>query len=195
MALLSKSKREQYFKSLKLGEYNKDNILKFQKEYFPHYTKGYNNWTGKYDANTDILLRHVYNVYKHTKNFKPKEFVCGCGNKYCNGYPTYMRKNILVNIQSIRTHFNKKITITCGLRCDGYNRALNGSVVKSKHLSGKAVDFYQVGVTDTLANRKKSIKYIKKLDNHNYTYGNGINSNGATVNAPNMGNALHTEVK
>lgn len=34
---------------------------------------------------------------------------------------------------------------------------------------------------------------IKKLPNHNYTYSNGINSYGASISAPYMGNALHTD--
>ena len=62
-------------------------------------------------------------------------------------------------------------------------------------MKGKAVDFYMPGVTDTEAHRRTAISYIKRLKHHNYTYGNGISSTGAHVYAPNMGNAMHTEVK
>ena len=41
--------------------------------------------------------------------------------------------------------------------------------------------------------RKKAIKYIRKLARHHYSYGNGYNSNGMAVYAPNMGNAVHTD--
>ena len=88
----------------------------------------------------------------------------------------------------------RPITVTCGLRDKTYNSKLGGSIQNSLHLSGRAVDFYQKGVTDTLANRKASIKWIKTLPNHHYTYGNGINSYGNGVSAPYMGNALHTDV-
>ena len=81
------------------------------------------------------------------------------------------------------------------MRCPTYNRKLNGSITNSKHLIGQAVDFYQRGVTDTLANRRMAIKWIKKQPFHTYTYGDGINSNGYKVRAAYMGNALHTDVK
>ena len=191
MALLSKAERQQYFKELGFGEYNKANILKFQKKYMVRKV----DWDGIYGTNTDNTLRTVYNVRKYTKNFSPSEFRCECGGRYCCGYPSYMKPHELMNIQSIRTHYGRPITVTCGLRCKTYNRKLNGSITNSKHLTGQAIDFYQPGVTDTLANRKKAIKWIKTLPNHTYTYGNGINSYGYSVRASYMGNALHTDTK
>ena len=191
MALLSLDQRKEYFNFLGLGNYNKNNILRFQKTAFTNSKE----WDGIYGTKTDNALRHWYNVKKYTKNFKPQEFKCECGGRYCSGYPTYMKPNELKNIQAIRDHWNKPITITCGLRCPGYNRSLKGSVTNSKHLTGQAIDFYQQGVTDTLTNRKKAIKWIKTLPNHTYTYGNGINSYGYSLRASYMGNALHTDTK
>lgn len=192
MALLSLEQRKKYFDYLKLGIYNKTNIKKFQKTAFPTMSK---EWDGVYGAKTDNALRHWYNVKKYTKNFSPEEFKCECGGRYCSGYPTYMKANELKNIQAIRDHWKKPITITCGMRCVLYNRSLNGSITNSKHLTGQAIDFYQPGVTDTLANRKKAIKWIKTLPNHTYTYGDGINSYGYYIRASYMGNALHTDTK
>lgn len=191
MALLSKEKRQQYFKELGYETYNKANILAFQKKYMSRKS----DWDGIYGTNTDNTLRTVYNVRKYAPNFKPQEFKCECGGRYCCGYPSYMKPNELKNIQAIRNHWNRPVVITCGLRCKPYNQRLNGSITQSKHLTGQAIDFYQAGVTDTLSNRKKAIKWIKKLPNHTYTYGNGINSYGYGVSAPYMGNALHTDTK
>lgn len=171
-------------------EYTKDGIRKLQKKYFTRSK----DIDGKYGKNTDILVRHCYNVQMYAPHFKPQEFKCGCEGKYCTGYPTYMRKEMLVLLEKIRTHYNKPITVTCGLRCSAYNKTLNGSVQQSKHLQGKAVDFYQKGTTDTLANRKKAITWIKKQKNRGYIYGNGYNSYGNKVSAPYMGNALHVDV-
>lgn len=190
MALLSEAKRKRYFEDLGLGAYCKTNIKRFQKTAFSNAKE----WDGVYGTKTDNALRHWWNVRKYTKNFAPEEFKCGCGGRYCTGYPTYMKEQELKNIQSIRDHWGKPITVTCGLRCKGYNARLRGSVVNSGHLDGRAIDFYQQGVTDTLAHRKTSIKWIKKLKNHRYTYGNGIDSNGNHPSASYMGNALHTEV-
>ena len=187
MALLTLEKRKAYFKSLGL-EYSKGSIEALQRKYLRK-----RDVDGIYGKDTDNLVRHLYNVMTYTKNFKPEEFKCECGGKYCTGYPSYMKKVELQNLQSIRTHYGKPMKVTCGLRCKPYNRSLSGSIPNSKHLTGYATDFYMAGVTDTLANRKKAIAWIKKLQNHNYTYGDGINSNGVRLAAKYMGNALHTD--
>lgn len=183
MALLDEKTRSEYLKELGFGS-----IKALQAAYmYPKYVDG------KYGQQTDNLLRTAINVKRYTKNFSPKEFRCECGGKYCCGYPDYMKPEVLKNIQAIRDHWNRPITVTCGLRDKTYNSKLGGSIQNSLHLKGKAIDFYQKGVTDTLANRKSSIKWIKTLPNHHYTYGNGINSYGNKVSAPYMGNALHTD--
>lgn len=191
MALLTVAKRKEYFLYLGLGKYNKANILKMQKKYMLRKS----DWDGLYGPNTDALLRHLRNVKKYAPSFKPTEFRCGCKGKYCSGYPTRMKVKELKHIQTIRNHYDKPMIITSALRCKKYNDLLRGSSTDSRHMKGYAVDFYMAGVTDTLAHRKKTIKYIKKLKNHHYTYGNGINSNGYAVYAPNMGNAMHTDTK
>lgn len=149
---------------------------------------------GVYGQQTENALISAINVKRNTKNFSVKEFRCECGGRYCCGYPSTLKVEMLRNIQAIRDHYGRPITVTCGLRDKTYNSKLGGSIQNSLHLSGRAVDFYQKGVTDTLANRKASIKWIKTLPNHHYTYGNGINSYGNGVSAPYMGNALHTDV-
>lgn len=188
MSLLTKEKRSKYFKYLGLGEYNKANVLKFQKIAFTAKAEH----DGKYGKKTDFALRHWYNVTKYTKNFKPSEFKCPCGR--CTGYPTQMRVKELKHVQRIRDHYGKPMQITSGLRCEHQNNRVGGSS-DSRHLTGYAADFYMQGVTDSLKNRKSAIAYIKGLPNHRYTYGNGWNSYGQNVNAPNMGNALHTDVR
>lgn len=187
MALLSVKKRKLYFKELKLGEYNEENIKKLQKKYLRK-----QDVDGIYGRDTDNLLRHIYNVESCTTNFDPEEFKCECGGRHCTGYPSFMKRVELRNLQKIRNHYKKPMIVTCGLRCRGYNAECRGSITNSLHLSGYACDFYMNGVTDTLANRKKSIKWMKKnLANTHYIYGNGINSYGYRVSAPYMGNALH----
>ena len=196
MALLSVETRKKYFERLGLGAYNKTNIKKFQRTAF----KRAKDIDGVYGVDTDRALRHWYNVVVWLpnqnggkSNFRPEEFRCECGGKYCTGYPSYMKRVELANLQSIRDHYGKPMTVTCGLRCKGYNSRLAGSIQNSLHLVGRACDFYMKGVTDTLANRRNAIRWIKKLPNHHYTYGDGYNSNGVYIRAAYMGNALHTD--
>lgn len=191
--MLNETLRKQYMEALGYS-YDKDGIKKMQGDYFTRKA----DVDGIYGNNTDILLRNLYNFKLSgiVKNFKLTEFRCGCGARYCTGYPAVVSQAQLKMLQTIRTHYGKPMTVTCGLRCSTYNRKLNGaSIINSSHLIGYATDYYMQGVTDTLANRKTSIKWIKAQKNHSYTYGNGINSNGVKINAPYMGNALHTDTK
>ena len=190
MALLTVAKRKEYFKVLGL-KYDEDGILKFQKMAFPKMKKEQDK---KYGEHTDKALRHFRNVKLYAPHFMPEEFKCDCGGRHCTGYPTQMRVVELKHLEKIRKHYNKPMMVTCGLRCKGRNKELAGAIQNSLHLHGRACDFYMAGVTDTLANRKSAIKWIKTLSNHHYTYGDGINSYGSSVYAPYMGNALHTDV-
>ena len=187
MSLLKESKRKNYLKLLGY-EYTTEGIYKFQKKYFP---AAYVD--GKYGKQTDILLRHCYNVKMYAPHFKPEDFKCGCGGRHCTGYPTWMKQETLRQLERIRLYTGNPITITCGLRCRRYNASLGGSVSNSRHLEGRAVDFYCKGFTGTLSERRKAVAWLSRCPWHNYTYGNGAGSAGA-VNAPYMGNALHTDV-
>lgn len=188
--MLSLAERKALFKEIGLG-YNEATILAFQKKYMLRKS----DWDGIYGPNTENTLLTVVYTFRYTKFFQPEEFRCECGGKYCCGFPTYMKPHMLMHIQAIRDHYGRPITVTCGMRDPVYNRKLNGSISNSKHCQGMAVDFYQRGVTDTLANRKMAIRWIKTQPFHTYTYGNGINSNGYRVKASYMGNCLHTDVK
>lgn len=192
MALLSIEKRKKWFLYLGLGAYNRTNIKKLQKRYFVRSK----DIDGVYGEDTDRLLRHLHHVKKYMPNFTPEEFRCGCKGKYCTGYPTWLRVNECKNIQAIRKKYGKPLNVTSGLRCVKFNNMLNGSSKTSRHMTGRAVDFYISGVTNTLSGRKKVIKYARKLANHNYSYCDGYNSNGNTkLSAPNMGTCIHTDVK
>ena len=197
MALLSVEQRKEYFKALGLGEYNAENILKLQKKYMLRKS----DCDGVYGTDTDNLVRHLKAVKDNCTNFAPEEFRCGCNGRHCCGYPTYMKPVELKNIQAIRTHYGKPMVVTCGVRCNAYNREVGG-IPNSEHKKGLAVDYCIKGVTDTLANRKANIGWISNLPNHHYTYGNGIfaeTTNGKTVkgsvSAPGMGNAMHTDCR
>ena len=192
MALLSISERTRILEAEGFKN-NKTGIKAFQKKYM----KRKSDWDGIWGTNTDNTARTVDNVKRYTKNFKPSEFACDCNGRYCCGYPSYMKMHELTLIQDIRDHYGKPIIITCGLRCKRYNNQLNGSLKNtSKHLTGQAIDFYQKGVTDTLANRKRSLKWIQTRPFFTYGYGDGINApQGYKVRAKYMGNALHVDTK
>lgn len=158
-------------------------IVALQKKYMPE-----SEWDGKYGEKTDIVLVNAYRVKKYTKNFKLEEFKCKCNGRYCTGYPARLDIQLLKNLQSLRNEFGSVI-VTSGLRCTKYNNKMTGSSKTSKHLKGKALDIAILPLTNSESGRKKVMAYFKKLPEYNYTYCN------ISGNYPNMGNAVHIDVK
>lgn len=69
-----------------------------------------------------------------TKNLSRHEFACKCG---C-GFDTVDVETLEV-IQSVCDHFNCKVLITSGCRCEAHNAEVGGSK-NSQHLLGRAAD-------------------------------------------------------
>lgn len=124
--------------------------------------------------------------WKNSKYFKKSEFKCPCGK--CNGYGKGIYKSLVDNMNVIRKKYGVPITITSGYRCQTYNDSLIGSSKTSKHLTGQACDWY-CSLNKSQSKRVEIMNYIKTLPNYNYTYCNIDN------NYPNMGNAIHFDVK
>ena len=187
--MLTVRTRQSYLK--KLGFYNgkvdgiedaetKTAYKKLQSKYFTRSK----DITGEYNKNTDILLVNARRVQLRAENFSLPEFRCGCGGKYCTGYPTYIDRQLLENIQTLRDYYKSAMTITSGLRCQGYNDSLVGSIKTSKHTKGKAVDF--AGNMTNSATKRKAVKAKwYKLPKASYTYSD----------TPNMGTSVHVDVK
>lgn len=191
MALLNIENRKKRFEYLQLGEYNAKNIKKFQKTAFPH---DKDEWDGIYGQHTDNALRTIYNVKRFGGGFfEPEEFTCKCGR--CCGYPTFLKKVQIQHLVRIRKHWNKPMHITSGMRCS-FENSRSGGVANSGHLRGYACDFYMKGVTETVSERQKSMKWIVKQVNHKFTYGAFMKgSDGVYRTASGMGNAMHTETQ
>lgn len=158
-----------------------DAVLKINKKYLPkkYHMKNY------YEA-TDIILRNLRAFTRSgCTNFTLEEFKCGCGGKYCSGYPEILKQNLLRNLQSLRDYYNCAITITCGLRCQKYNDLLPGSIKHSKHTMGKAADIYVSRKSDTESGRKQIINKWMTYPAASYAY----------QGTKNMGNATHVDIK
>ena len=190
--LLSKKKRQEYLKYLGFYNGNIDGIIgiktksaykELQKAYFTRQS----DIDGKYGSDTDKLLRNAYKVKKYCKDFTLSEFKCGCGGKHCTGYPIELNTQLLKNLQLVRDKYGAT-TITSGMRCKKHNSGLVGSSKTSRHLKGKAVDI-KTAITKTEKGRKSIMSFWKNLKNYHYTYCNIKGSH------PNMGNAVHIDVK
>jgi uncharacterized protein YcbK (DUF882 family) len=104
--------------------------------------------------------------WENVKYFKRNEFECGCGKKYCNGYPSEMDKTVIDVLQRAREYFKMPILITSGLRCVQYNKIVGG-IPNSKHIYGKAAD---CSLNSDSSNDKMFCAWFKKQPEVSYTY-------------------------
>ena len=174
--MLSKAKQTEYLACVKCAD-----IKAFQKKYMRA-----KDVDGKYGSNTDKALQSVYNILKYGEGyFKPSEFKCKCGGKYCTGYPAVVNPQLVMNLAYLRKDSNSPITIRSGLRCKTWNKMQSGSALQSRHMSGKAADIYSKVLTNTKAQREKLVKRWYTFKKANYSY----------ANTSNMGNSVHVDVK
>lgn len=100
---------------------------------------------GAADTNTG----HTGDFWDHIRYWSREEFACRCGEyhePYCDGYPAEPDQQLVELLDDIRAHFGRPGIRSSGLRCPQHNRDSKG-VSNSKHLSGKAMDFFIQGVT------------------------------------------------
>lgn len=110
-------------------------------------------------------------------HFQKSEFACKCG---C-GYDA-INYNLVSLLEDIRAHFGENpLIVTSGCRCATHNANVGG-VQGSRHVLGKAADFYINGI-----NKNSVLNYCQALVNEGrarYTY----------TNNSNMGNAIHIDI-
>lgn len=104
-------------------------------------------------------------------HFKKEEMTCKCG---CGQNNTDLR--LMQILEQIRSHFgDRPVIITSGCRCSKHNAEVGG-VQGSRHVLGKAADFYIPGVST-----KDLLNYCQSLVNQGilrYTYTNNGSMNG-----------------
>lgn len=95
--------------------------------------------------------------------FKPAEFACKCGT-YCDGWPGEMSETLLRVADRVREHFGAAAIVSSGLRCPAHNANVGGAA-KSRHLSGKAMDFRIAGKTAA-----EVLAYVQSQPEIRYAY-------------------------
>ena len=87
--------------------------------------------------------------WDHIRYWSRAEFACRCGEyhaPYCDGYPAEPDQILVELLDDIRAHFGRPAHRSSGLRCPQHNRDSKG-VSNSKHLYGKAMDFFIEGIS------------------------------------------------
>lgn len=130
-----------------------------------------------------LLNKEPKDPWDDIKYFKREEFRCGCGGRYCNGFPVEPNMKLVRIFDQLREEEGKPINITSGIRCEEYNASLDGSSPISAHMDGDAGDFNIYGVTEQPAERVRLKRRLYELGVY-YTYSD----------TPGMGIAIHAEV-
>lgn len=173
--MLSKAKRKEYLAFVECAD-----VKAFQKKYMRA-----KDVDGKYGTDTDKALQSVYNILKYGGDyFKPSEFKCKCGGKYCTGYPAVVSPQLIKNLVYLRKDSDSPMTIMSGLRCKTWNAMQSGSASQSRHMSGLAADIFSAALTNTKSQREKLIKRWYSFKKAHYAYGN----------TSNMGRSVHLDV-
>jgi len=110
-------------------------------------------------------------AWKNVSHFQKSEFACKCG---CGFDDIDIR--LVKLLEQIRSHFGgNPLIITSGCRCATHNRKVGG-VQGSRHVLGKASDFYIKNVS-----KNNLLNYCKQLvaeGKARYTYTNNTNMSG-----------------
>jgi len=84
--------------------------------------------------------------WDHIRYWSREEWRCQCGGKYCAGFPAEPDQTLVELVDDLRHAFGAPGHRSSGLRCEVHNRNEKG-VWNSKHMAGKALDFFIEGVS------------------------------------------------
>jgi hypothetical protein len=102
--------------------------------------------TDNSDGRTDLEL-----LFDGIRYWSPEEFRCRCGEyhaPYCNGFPVLPDRTLLELVDDLRHNAGRPGHRSSAIRCYQHNIDSNGAS-GSRHLKGKALDFYIEGMTGT----------------------------------------------
>ena len=105
--------------------------------------------------------------WQRIRYWNREEFRCRCGGKYCSGFPAEPNPVLVELVDDLREKAGRPAHPTSGLRCPVWN-GLQGGVSNSRHLTGKALDFYIEGFSGQqlleLAQKDARTRYAYIID-------------------------------
>ena len=102
--------------------------------------------------------------WEEVKYFGRAEFMCNCGGKYCDGFPVEPIPLLAKTADKVRGHFGSACIVSSGVRCAQHNKNVGG-VTNSRHLTGRAMDFYIRGKTAA-----EVLSFVQSLPEVRYAY-------------------------
>ena len=102
-------------------------------------------------ADNDAGGTELERLFQGIRYWSPEEFRCRCGEyhaPYCNGFPVLPDRTLLELVDDLRHNAGRPGHRSSAIRCYQHNIDSNGAK-NSRHLTGKALDFYIEGMTGT----------------------------------------------
>lgn len=90
-------------------------------------------------------------LFDGIRYWSPEEFRCRCGEyhaPYCDGFPVLPDRTLLELVDDLRRNAGRPGHRSSAIRCPQHNADSKG-VKNSRHLTGKALDFYIEGMSGT----------------------------------------------
>jgi hypothetical protein len=101
----------------------------------------------KVDKDTNVPTK-TGTFWDEIEFFDREEFRCKCGGKYCDGFPSEPKEQLVRIANQLRKNLGVPITVVSGLRCPRWNE-IQGGVANSQHMYGEASDIYARGVSQS----------------------------------------------
>ena len=101
------------------------------------------------EPDADDESPEIAELFKGIKHWGPEEFRCRCGEyhePYCDGFPVLPDRTLLELADDVREKLGAPAHRTSAIRCVQHNADSDG-VANSRHLTGKALDFFVEGVS------------------------------------------------
>lgn len=102
--------------------------------------------------------------WKEIRYFHREEPFIGCSCGQCGGFPAEPAESLMKLADRVREHFDMPMIPTSTVRCRAHNGAVGG-VENSRHLLGKAMDFWIPG-----ASAEQVLSYVKRQADTRYAY-------------------------
>lgn len=102
-------------------------------------------------ADNPAVSAQLERLFEGIRYWGPEEFRCRCGEyhaPYCDGFPVLPDRTLLELVDDLRHNAGRPGHRSSAIRCYQHNIDSDG-VKNSRHLTGKALDFFIEGMTGT----------------------------------------------
>ena len=103
------------------------------------------------DTDENAAPTELERLFEGIRYWSPEEFRCRCGEyhaPYCDGFPVLPDRTLLELVDDLRHNAGRPGHRSSAIRCYQHNIDSQG-VKNSRHLTGKALDFFIEGMTGT----------------------------------------------